>query len=81
MTNSEKILWRTKHFDDSEEVKNAEKELILQKRIKIVQRFSDNKSALNDQNYAKEAARILKAENFGPKNQWIVNKDLENDNI
>jgi hypothetical protein len=36
---------------------------------------------LDDYKYAREAARVLDAENFGLNDEWILNKDPENENI
>ena len=43
--------------------------------------YGDNENALNDYKYAREAARILDAEYFGPNDEWDLNQDLENQNI
>ena len=43
--------------------------------------YENNELALNDYKYAKEAARILDGENFGPDDEWDLNQDPENENI
>ena len=43
--------------------------------------YADNETALNDYKYAREAARVLDAEDFGPNDEWDLNPDPENQNI
>ena len=43
--------------------------------------YPDNHNALDDLLQAKEAAKILDAENYGPEDEFILNKDPENQNI
>ena len=43
--------------------------------------YDDNENALNDYKYAREAARILDAEYFGPNDEWDLNPDPDNQNI
>ena len=64
-----------------EEKTKLEIELIEKGAIDIDQVYDDNLNAANDYKYAKEAARILDAEYFGPDDEWDLNKDPENDNI
>ena len=66
---------------DEEEKLKIETELALKGGIAIDQVYYDNESAINDYKYAKEAARVLDAEDFGPDDEWDLNKDPENHNI
>jgi hypothetical protein len=47
----------------------------------ICQAYADNPFAVDDFKYAKEAARILDAEDFGQDKEFITNNDPENQNI
>ena len=54
---------------------------MLEGALGIVQAYPDNLFAVNDLKYAREAARILDAEDFGEDDGYIINKDPENQNI
>ena len=54
---------------------------MLEGALGIVQAYQDNPFAVNDMKYAREAARILDAEDFGEDEEYIINKDPENQNI
>ena len=54
---------------------------MLEGALAIVQAYPDNPFAVNDLKYAREAARILDAEDFGEDDEYIINKDPENQNI
>ena len=54
---------------------------MLEGALGICQTYTDNPFAVDDMKYAKEAARILDAEDFGVDQEFIINKDPENQNI
>ena len=53
---------------------------MLEEALGICQAYADNPFAVDDMKYAKEAARILDAEDFGQDKQFIINSDPENQN-
>lgn len=54
---------------------------MLEEALGICQAYADNPFAVDDMKYAKEAARILDAEDFGQDKQFIINSDPENQNM
>ena len=54
---------------------------MLEGALGIKQAYEDNPFAVDDLNYAREAARILGAEDFGEEDEFIINTDPENQNI
>ena len=46
-----------------------------------MQYWPDLRSVVMDYKHAKEAAKILRAEYYGPDNAFDVNKDIENGSI
>ena len=54
---------------------------MLEGALGICQTYPDNPFAVDDLKYAKEAARVLAAEDFGEDQEFIINKDPENQNI
>ena len=78
---------RKKNFTDWEKLAEGDKKLegqialVKSGAIAIDQTYDDNVDALNDHKYAKEAARILDAEGLGPKGEWDLNPDPENQNL
>ena len=54
---------------------------MLEGALGICQAYADNPFAVDDLKYAKEAARVLAAEDFGEDQEFIINKDPENENI
>ena len=45
------------------------------------QYYDDLAAVINDQNEAIRATGFLKANNFGENDEYILNKDLDNDSI
>ena len=54
---------------------------MLEEALGICQAYADNPFAVDDMKYAKEAARILDAEDFGQDKVFVLNKDPENQDI
>ena len=54
---------------------------MLEEALGICQAYADNPFAVDDMKYAKEAARILDAEDFGQDKGFVLNHDPENQDI
>ena len=78
---------RRKNFVKWEKLQEGDKKLedqialVQSGGIAIDQTYDDNVDACNDHKHAKEAARILDADEMGPRGGWDLNTDPENQSL